>query len=511
MSRPAPARTAPRVHALRRALALLAACTATAAAAQTTLRIGLQDDPDMLDPHRARTYVGRIVFAGLCDKLIDLSPDMKLVPRLATSWAVSGDGKTVTLKLRDNVTFHDGEPFNAEAVKFNLDRARTLPDSLRKSEIAAIQSVDVVDRLTGAVRLKQPDAPLLSQLTDRAGMMLSPKAAAGANFAAAPVCSGPYRFVQRVQQDRIVLERFAGHWNAAAYHFDRIIYLPIPDTTVRLANLRSGNLDLVERLAPTDVKATAADPKLQVQRAPGLGYMGLNINVGNGERAKNPLGSDRRVRQALDLAIDREAINQVVFEGLFTPGNQPYPPTSSYFAKDTPLPARDVARAKALLKEAGITGPLKIEYQMANNPVAQQVAQLVQAMVAEAGFEVTLRATEYATLLKEQQQGNFQLSQTAWSGRPDPDGNVHQFVTCRGSQNDGKYCNPELDRLLDEARTTNDEAKRRALYAAAQKILWADLPLVYLYFEPRIFAMGKKLQGFVPHPDGMVRLDNLRF
>jgi peptide/nickel transport system substrate-binding protein len=380
---------------------------------------------------------------------------------------------------------------------------------MRKSEISSIESVTAVDPATVAIKVKQPDATLLAQFADRAGMMLSPKAFAAGDFAANPVCSGPYKFVQRVQNDRIVVERFPGYWNKDAFHFDKIIFFSIPDTTVRLANLRSGDLDLIERMAASDIKSAKADSKLTVLNIPGLGYMGVDFNLNNGERSKTPSGQDARVRQAFSLAIDRTVINEAVFEGLYAPMAQPFPPTSVYHVNQ-PVPARDVEKAKALLKEAGVTLPVKLEMKVANNPVTQQVAQVMQAMAAEAGFEINLIATEYATLLKEEQAGNFQTVMRAWSGRIDPDGNTHQFLSCKGAVNDMKYCNPETDKLLNEARTVSDEAARREKYAKVVELIQKDLPTVYLYFEPRIFGMTKKLQGFVPHPDGMVRLENLK-
>jgi peptide/nickel transport system substrate-binding protein len=489
-------------HLMTGTLLLLAA---NAAFAESTLRIGIQDDPDVLDPHRSRTYSGRLVYTALCDKLVDISPQLKYVPQLATAWNWSEDGKTLTMTLREGVTFHNGEVFDAAAVKFNLDRARTLPDSLRKSELASVDSVEVIDAKTVAIKVKQPDATLISQLSDRAGMMLAPKASA-TDVASRPICSGPYKFVQRVQQDRIVLERNDNYWNKQAYHFDKVIYLPIPDTSVRLANLRSGDLDIIERVAPTDVKTAQADSKLQVFNTPGLGYMQLVYNTNNGERSKTPMGQDKRVRKAFELAIDRDAINQVVFEGLYTPSAQPFPNSSPYYDKSLPIPARDVEQSKKLLAEAGVKLPLTVELKVANNPIAQQVGQIVQAMAEEAGFKVNLVATEYATLLSEQQSGNFQISMSAWSGRPDPDGDIHQFVTCKGAQNDGRFCDPKLDELLNKARAVNDESQRQALYFEALRLLASDVPTSYLYFDPRIIAMNKKFSGFVPNPDGLIRL-----
>src|SRR5437667_956645 len=271
------------------AAALLLPLSATVQA-QTTLRIGLAEDPDILDPTMARTYVGRIVFASFCDKLFDIDEKLNVVPQLALSHETSADGKTVTIKLRPGVKFHDGEPFNAEAAKFSLERHLTMTGSFRKPEVGAIDSIDAVDPLTIRLNLKTPFSPLIAQLTDRAGMMVSPKAAteAGDKFGLKPVCAGPYKFVERVQQDRIVVEKFADYWDKDKLHIDRITYLPIVDSTVRLANLRSGGLDLIERLNATDMAAVKADSKLKLNELPDLSYFGLTINLANGEKAKNP-------------------------------------------------------------------------------------------------------------------------------------------------------------------------------------------------------------------------------
>ena len=304
--------------------AVLLLASAGIACAQTTVRIGLAEDPDILDPTLARTYVGRIVFASLCDKLFDIDEKLNVVPQLALGYETAADGLSVTIKLRPNVKFHDGEQFTADAAKYSLDRHMTMAGSFRKPELAAVDHVDVVDPLTIKIALKAPFAPLIAQLTDRAGMMVAPKAAAeaGDKFGLHPVCAGPYKFVERVPQDRIVGEKFADYWNKDNVHIDRVIYLPISDDTVRLANLKSGGLDLIERALATDIKDIRADPKLKLATALGLGYMGIDVNIGNGERAKSPLGKSAAVRQALEAAIDREALNQVVFNGEFVPGNQ---------------------------------------------------------------------------------------------------------------------------------------------------------------------------------------------
>src|SRR6516162_4708984 len=306
--------------------------------AQTPLRIGIAEDPDILDPTLARTYVGRIVFSAVCDKLFDIDEKLNIVPQLALSHETSADGKEVTIKLRPGVKFHDGEPLDAEAAKFSIERHLTLAGSFRKPELASLDHVEVVDPLTIKLVLKAPFSPLIAQLTDRAGMMVSPKAAreAGDKFGLHPVCAGPYKFVERVQQDRMVFEKFADYWNKDNVFIDRIVYLPIVDATVRLASLKSGSLDLIERVLATDIKDVRADSNIVLSTSPSLGYQGLTINIGN-DKAKGPLSQSAKVRQALDLSIDREAINQVVFNGEFMPGNQWVNPEHPYYQKAFPI------------------------------------------------------------------------------------------------------------------------------------------------------------------------------
>jgi peptide/nickel transport system substrate-binding protein len=486
------------------AVTLAALFASGAAIAQTTLRVGLQDDPDVLDPVRARTFVGRIIFATLCDKLVEITPDLKIVPQLAQSWAWTDGNKTLTFKLRTDAVYHDGTPVDAASVKANLDRARTLSDSNRKSEVASIESVEAPEAHTVVVHLKEPDASLLSQFSDRAGMMISP-ATFDKDPGSKPVCSGPYKFKERVQNDRIVLEKFDKYWDASHYHFDRIVYTPIPDSTVRLNNLRSGDLDVVERIAPTDADAVKSDPKLVWAPVTGLGFQSFAFNLAHGDRATGPLVKDKRVREALDLAIDRDVLNQVVGQGLFQPAYQPFPPASFAFDKSAERHGRDLARARALLKEAGVDR-VKLEITFGNNTVMQQVYELVQAMGAEAGFDISLRPVEFAALQASLARGDYQVGQTGWSGRLDPSGNIHQYATCKGSLNDGRYCNAEVDRLLDTARGEPDEAKRKALYSKFLTIMNDEKPIIYLYYLPYTFAAKKRLKGFVPYPDGLIRL-----
>ncbi|GMU70537.1 MAG: ABC transporter substrate-binding protein [Burkholderiales bacterium] len=502
----------PWIRRLPIAFALAAALAASPSFAQT-LRFGLAEDPDVLDPTLARTFVGRIVFAALCDKLFDIDEKLTIVPQLAESWQWSGDGKALTIKVRPGVTFHDGEKLDAAAVKFNIERHKTMQGSNRRGELSLVASVDVVDPMTARLNLSQPFSPLLAQLADRAGMMVSPKAAqaAGDKFGAHPVCSGPFKFVERVAQDRIVLERYAGYWNKGAIHFDRVVYLPIVDSTVRLANLKSGQLDFIERLAASDAAAVSADSRLKLSKITEIGYQGITLNVGKSDLAKTTaIGRDPRVREAFELALDREGIVQVVMEGQATVGNQWVAPDNPFYAKNVPVPKRDVAKAKALLAAAGIPNP-KVELMTATTSDAQKIAQVVQAMVKEAGFDVSIRSTEFATSLNLADKGQFDAYILAWSGRADPDGNIYSFDACKQPLNYAGYCKSEVDALLNQSRTTSDVASRRKTYGEIASIVLVDRPIVYLYHRHWLWAYTNRLSGLRTVPDGLVRLQGLKF
>jgi len=476
-----------------------------------TLRVGLNEDVDLMDPARAGSYVGRIVFAALCDKLVDIDAKLTLVPQLATSWSWSADNLALTLKLRPGVKFHDGEAFDAAAVKVNIDRYRTASYSLRKGEVAAVSSVEVVDPLTVTLRLSTPNAPLLAVLADRAGMMLSPKALAeqGDRIADHPVCAGPFKFVERVAQDHITLERFPLYWDAANVFLDRIIYRPVPNTAIKLVNLISGQLDIIERMAASDVPAVKKNPDLTFLPQPGVAYQGVLFNVGNGPAAKTPMGENSKVRRAFEMALDRAAINQVAFEGTQTPSNQFEAPNTPYWDAAFPVRPRDIEGAKKLLKEAGFTR-VAMTLQVDNSPVSIQVGELIQSMTAEAGFDVKILAQEANANVAAARAGTFDAYVIIWSGRADPDGNSSIWLAKNGFLNWGSYNNPAHDALLAKARGLTDPGQRKALYAEANAIAQADMPMAVLFHQTWLFAATKKLSGFSMVPDGLIRPQRIK-
>src|SRR3984957_17213996 len=288
--------------------------TATALAQDRILHVGLREDPDLLDPTLGSSYVGRIVFSGLCDKLFDIDAKLNIVPQLATGYEWK-DPTHLIIHIRDGVQFQDGEKLNADAVKYKLMRDLTIKGSMRRGEVSSIDSIDVVDPLTVQLNLKAPASQLRAQLTARAGIMISPKAteAAGDNFGLHPVCAGPFSFDSRVAQDRIVLKRFPGYWDAKNIHFDEVIYLQNPNSSVRLANLQAGALDIAEYILPTDVPAVQKDPKLKIVMDDSLAYNGIAFNTGNGPAQDTTIGKNALVRQAFELGLDRSAIIQVVY------------------------------------------------------------------------------------------------------------------------------------------------------------------------------------------------------
>lgn len=479
-------------------------------AQQRVLHIGLREDPDLLDPTLGSSYVGRIVFAGMCDKLFDVDEHLNIVPQLATGYEWK-DPTHLIIHLRPDVLFQDGEKLDADAVKYKLMRDLTIKGSMRRGEVNAIQSIEIIDPLTVQLTLKAPAAQLLAQLTDRAGIMISPKAAEreGDKFGLHPVCAGPFSFESRVAQDRIVLKRFPGYWNARSIHFDEVIYMPNPNSSVRLADLQAGTLDLVEYILPTDVPTVQKDPKLKLAIDDSLAYTGITINTDNGPKQNSIIGKNALVRQAFELGIDRQALVQVVYNGMFTPTVQANPASSPYYFKDLVPPKRDPAKAMALLKQAGVKIPVPVTLTVTNGSDIQQAGEVIQSMEREAGFDVKLQAMEFASSLHAAYAGDFQAYLIGWSGRADPDGNMWQMLHTGGTFNYGHYSNPAVDKALDDARTVAGLDQRRAFYAKVWAQERKDLPLIYLWNGKNIVGMKKALTGFRQVPDGLIRLQGM--
>ncbi|GAA1359691.1 ABC transporter substrate-binding protein [Streptomyces beijiangensis] len=483
-----------------------------------TLTVALASDPDKLDPSLAQTLVGRTVFSSMCEKLYDIDEHGAVVPQLAAALPkTSKDGLTVTVQLRDGLKFSDGTSLDARSVVTSLLRHRDLPGSARATELAPLKSVAATGPYTVELKLRQPYTPLIGVLADRSGMVMSPTALKkyGKNFTNHPSCVGPFTFVERVGGDRIVLKKDPDYYDADKVHLDRLIYKPIPDGSVRLANLRSGDIQVGDQMTPVDVRSALTESKLQLFNSPSLGYQGIGLNVGNvkgtGEKPgkiDSPLARDVRVREAFELSIDRDVLNKVVFQGMYEPACGPVSPESA-IAPGVPAaqcPKRDVAKARRLLKEAGVKTPVRIEFKVSTTPESSRVGQVVQAMAKEAGFDIELRPMEYATLLDETDAGHYDAFTSGWSGRLDPDGNIASFLKTQGAMNAYGLSDPKIDQLIAQGRAEADPVQRTKIYGELSQSVRDAHTLIYLYRQKNYIVATKSVSGIRVYGDGLVRV-----
>jgi peptide/nickel transport system substrate-binding protein len=492
---------------------LLSAAAAQGGRRGGTLRAGLDSDPPNMDPHRSTAAVDRQVYQSLYDKLVDTDQNLAVVPMLATSWTISPDGKTVTFTLRRGVTFHDGTPFNAEAVVYNFGRMRdpNFP-SARRSEIGPIQKVTATDPYTVQIVLEKPYSPLLYVLTDRAGMMVSPAAAQkeGTDFALHPVGTGAFRFVEKIPQDHITLERNPDYWAQGEPYLDRIIYRPFADDNARVANVKSGDVDIINIVPLPQVKQLAkeaAEPgaRFRLLEHGAFQWQGIWLNT------TRPPFDNKALRQAFNATIDRNVIADVVLQGTAYPAYSFFPNGTPAYDPTWKIPARNLALAREKLQAAGLPGGFSFTLLTLPGEQQQAIAQAVQAMAAEAGIRLTIQIIEFGTMLQTLDHLQHQAGLLGWSGRPDPDFDIYPFMTQSGigSFNNAGYADSKVQTLLDAARLLNDLTQRKRAYRQVTEILADDVPYVWLYFPKEYKLLSTKVQGFVHVPDGMMRLQTV--
>ncbi|WP_274651970.1 ABC transporter substrate-binding protein [Paenibacillus humicola] len=480
--------------------------TSGAPAGGKVLNIGINADPPSLDPYASSALVDRYVQNSIFDKLFDLDKDGKIVPMLAESYEISPDGKTYTLKLKQGVKFQDGTDFNADAVKFNLDRYEE-DNSRRKNELKFVDSVTAVDANTVKIQLSQPFSPFLSILTDRAGMMASPSAVKkyGDDFVNHPVGTGPYAFVEHVSGDHVTLKKNDAYWNGAP-KLDEINYKVFTDGPAMVQNLRSGQIDIASdlngaiKLIPSIKDDTA---NFTIISESGMGFQGIHLNV-----TKGPF-TNKYLREAVDRAIDRDAFVKVLFDGYASPGNSPFSPGSLAYGDSDKYAKPDPDAIKALLAKGGKPNGFSFKFQVGTGTAAQQFGAVLQNMLKPYNITVELEQVEFGQMLENGTNGNFEALQIGWSGRPDPDQNFYDFVVTKGSQNYSHYANPEVDKLATEARQEQDPTKRKAYYNKAMDILHDDVEYSYIYHQNNIFGFSKKVTGFTYVPDGIIRTAGL--
>ena len=434
-----------------------------------------------------------------------MNEELEIIPELAKEWKISEDGKTYTFILEEGVLFHDGTSFNAEAVKFNFDRMLD-PEfgSPRKAEIDLVKEVKVVDEYTVDVILSEPFSPFLATLTDRAGMMVSPTAVEelGDDFSNQPVGTGPYKFVEREKQSHMALTRFEEYWREKPA-IKEIVIKPFADANVRVTNIVSGDLDILNRIAFKDIETLKNNPDLTLLEQAPIGFEGIYLNM------EKEVFKDQRVRQAINIAIDRNALAKVVFRDGVVPAVSPFAP-SSWAAPNIEVPAADVEKAKALLAEAGVSN-LQFTLSINPKPEEQQMGQMIQEMLKAVGITMDIELVEFGTMLEQLGTGDYEAARLGWSGRVDPDGNSYGRIDTDGPNNYSKYSNPTVDELLVKARVESDQATRAEYYREVADILWEEVPYVYLYHPKDYKVMKNNVKGFKHVPDSMIRTETMYF
>ncbi|MFW5787623.1 MAG: ABC transporter substrate-binding protein [Halanaerobiales bacterium] len=470
------------------------------------LEIGLDADPPMLDPHLSTAMVDRQVFQSLYDTLIEIDENMELVPGLAEDWTIEEDGTRYVFELREDVVFHDGSKFDAEAVEYNFERMLDSDfASPRSSDLSLVKDFEVLDEYKIAVTLKEPFAPFLATLADRAGMMVSPESAEeeGEDFANQPVGTGPFKFVERKVQEEIILEKNEDYWKEGTPYLDRVVFRPFPDDNVRVLNLTDGDLDIIDTVPPKDMEKLETETTIKLSNKNGLGFQGIWVN-----KEKKPLDNDKLAR-ALSLSIDRKALVDTVFKDAAVPGNSPFPPGTTMHDKDQKVPEVDPVAAEKLLKEAGKSDGYKLKLMVESNPTVEQTAEVIQSMASRVGIDVEIELIEFGSMVDRLEKGDYQAALLGWSGRVDPDGNTYRFFHSEGSMNDSNYENKEVDNILDKTREVTDNEERKKLFQEMMGEMNAELPYIFLYHPREISALKEEVKGFTPYPDGLFRLSEV--
>jgi len=441
------------------------------------------------------------------DTLIILKPDMTLQPGLATAWEFVNP-TTLVLKLRQGVRFHDGERFDADAVKFNLDRMINLPNSVRKLDVQRIKSVEVVDSSTVRINLTAPDGGLTLRLTDRTGMMVSPAAVRklGDAFANQPVGTGPFKFQSMQVTSFARFVRNYSYWGSGLPHLDSITFRVIATEPVMTQGLETGELDFLYVVPLADVARVRRNSNLVYHGSPGSGTFMLNFNV------RNAPFNNRLVRQALNHAIDKKAIVDSVLFGEAVPAVGPFGPSRGYaFDPNQKGYPFDPVRARQLLAQAGYPNGFEMGLNFINRTTDARLAEAIQGFWGDIGVRLALRPKEIGAYLNEiQKNPRADPSFRAWQvGSIDPDYDLARgFASAEagGFWHGTGYADPATDAMIRQIRATRTENERRALYAQITKKIVDEALGVYLYHPNFRIAHKSSVRGFVPMPDWSLRL-----
>lgn len=481
----------------------LAGCAGQKPDPETVVML-IESSPLNLDPRigtdAQSERIGELIFEGLVRR----DDNFELRPRLAESWQIP-DPLTYIFHLRHDVHFHDGRPMTSADVKWTLDSL--LSGKLRSAKTSAYRYVDRVeapDKFTVVVHLKEPYAALLWNLADGA-MGVVPNGS-GEELARNPIGTGPFRFVSQSQDRQVIVERNEQYWGKHA-GVARVRFNVVPDATTRALELRKGSADVEINALPGDmVVSLERQRQLVVQRAPGTTYQYLALNL------RDPILKDVRVRQALAYAINREPMIHYLWHDMARPANSVLPPQHwAYDANAIEYP-HDTSKARQLLDEAGYTAAsdgvrFHLVMKTSTDESTRLLCAVLQQQLRDVGIALDIRSYEFATFYADVVKGAFQLYSLRWVGGSNQDPDVFENVFDTASfapkrANRGYYSNPEVDRLIDEARRSVDEKQRGADYARIQEILNHDLPYVNLWWAENVLVHTRRLQNIHLSPAG---------
>ncbi len=481
------------------------------AQAPRTATVALYADAVSLDPEDTNDNLSLSIERGVYDGLVGFTPDMKLKPELATSWEASKDARVFTFHLRRGVKFQDGTPFSAEAVKVNFDRARDPNHKLRRYSLyEMIASVDVVDESTVRFTLQHPFGAMIYNFAHPGSRIISPAAIKqGESYIARhPVGTGPFKFVSWAPGQEIVLERNPDYWESGQPKVDRIVFKLVPEDATRVALLLSGEAQFVFPVPGVQVEAVSRAPGVSVQKRWSIYAYYVAMNT------QHVPFNNAAVRQALNYAVDKAALINVVLRGAGRPLDAPI--TLGVAGYNPVQPGGwpyDVAKAKALLSEGGFPQGFTTTLWLGTQTETQRVGEVLQQMLSKVGVTVRLEPMEAGTLsavrFKPFNENQSQMNFTGWSpSTGDADWGLRPHFDSESWPptlfNLAFYKNPKVDALLHDALATADQPRRDRDYAQAMRIIWTDAPWIFLY-NPQILAGERSgATGAYALPDGTV-------
>ena len=468
-----------------------------------TLKVGYDDESKTFNPALSVQLSERPVLYCVFNTLVAIDADFSLKPELARAWRIEDDGKRYVFQLVEGAKFHDGTPVDAAAVKWNIDyRLGPANASPQRAQLSAvIQSVEVADPATVTFHLKTPYPALLADLADRSGFVMSPTAVQklGADFGRNPVGSGPFRFKEWVQGSSVTLERNPTYWVAGQPYLDAIVFRDIPNHVIGLQRLAVGEVDIVTSVSPDDLRQVEGNTTVQVEQAKVGRWYSLQYQV------DKPPFNNLKLRQAIAYALDRKRLNDVAMRGRGIISNGPVPAGLWWSTPDDVTYPYDPDKARALLKEAGIAPGTALTLSVSSDLVMRRIDQLVVEQLAAVGLTVTLQPVSQAEWYARVTQRAINFTPMTWTQRADPDSLLSILFQTGGFANTTGYSNPEVDRLLEQARVITDHDKRRALYAQVEAVIMHDLPYIPLFFAAEYAVLAATAHGFVWPPDQIPR------